>query len=69
MMDFKLQNILIYSSKILVTVHMKGVEVASYAAPISILFQLLFPFFDTLYSNHNLNLWTTLYGDHDLPLL
>ena len=55
MMDFKLQNILIDLSKILVTVRMKGVEVASYVAPIPILFQLLFSFFDTLYSNHNLS--------------
>ena len=35
MMDFKLQNILIDLSKILVTVRMKGVEVASYVAPIA----------------------------------
>ena len=41
MMDFKLQNILIDLSKILVTLHMKGVKVASYVAPTPTLFKLL----------------------------
>ena len=69
MMDFKLQNILIDLSKILVTVHMKGVEVASYAAPIPILFKLLYQFWTPCIVTIILALWTTLYGDHDLPLL
>ena len=69
MMDFKLQNILIDLSKILVTVHMKGVKVASYAAPIPILFKLLYQFWTPCIVTIILQLWTTLYGDHDLPLL
>ena len=48
---------------------MKGVEVASYAAPIPILFKLLYQFWKHCIVNIILALWTTLYGNHDLPLL
>ena len=69
MMDFKLQNILIDLSKILVTVRMKVVEVANYAAPIPILFKLLFHMWTPCIVTIILTLWTTLYGDHNLPFL